>query len=172
MSQNEKYIAYEYVSLSVDSDMKAVYEDCYQNFGWIIDTLDSTKSITGKLATLKIKRDRRMKNRNELNELQRKCKSALENIYHLEHHKGTKSMIYSLGIGILGTAFMAGSVFCFLGGYMIACISLAVPGFLGWILPYFSFKTIKYKQVAKADQKIDQEYNHVYELCEQANSLL
>lgn len=171
MEQSKEFTAYEYLSLSVDSDMKAIYADCYQNFGWILDGFGSS-SISGGTITLKLKRDRRIEHRTQLNELQRECESSLENIYRLENSKNTKPMMYSLGLGILGTVCLAGATFCFLGGYIIWCIILAIPGFIGWGLPYFAFKSVKRNQVKAINPKIDQEYDNVYKLCEQANGLL
>lgn len=171
MEQEKNYVGYEYLSVSVGNDMKSVYADCYQNFGWIIDGFGSS-DILGNGMTLKLKRDRRINNRTQLNEIQRKCEVALETIHNLENSKNTKAIMYALGLGILGTVFMAGAVFTFIDGYIVACIGLAIPAFLGWGFPYFLFKKIRREEINKINPKIDKQYECIYDLCDQANALL
>ena len=47
-------------------------------------------------------------------------------------------------------------------------IILAVPAFIGWIIPYFCFLSISKKKMVQATQK----YAEIYEVCERANGLL
>lgn len=165
------FIAYEYITLSVDNDMKSVYSDCYQNFGWSIEGFGSS-AIGSDTITIKLKRDRRVQNKSDLNKLQKECEHALETIYHLEKTKSTKPMISALATGLIGTVFMAGATFCYLGGFIIWCAILAIPGFIGWALPYFIYQIIKKAQTNKVNPKIDEEYERVYRTCEEASEMI
>lgn len=164
------YIAYEYLSLSVDSDMKMMYSDCYQNFGWQVVGIDSSKHTDSM--TIKFKRNRRVKHRTRLNSLQRKCETALENVYHLERSKSTQAVVVSLSVGLIGTAFMALSVFAFLENHIILTVILAIPGILGWAMPHFIFTSVKKKRSTKINEQIDSEYEIVYQTCDEAHKLL
>lgn len=81
---------------------------------------------------------------------------------------------YALILGILGTAFIAGSVFAVTAQqpYYILSILLAIPGFLGWIFPYIVYKKVAGKQTEKINPLIEAKYDEIYEICEKGNKLL
>lgn len=49
---------------------------------------------------------------------------------------------------------------------------LAIPGFIGWILPYFIYKSVVKKQEEKAAPLIEAKMDEIYEICEKGNRLL
>ena len=77
-------------------------------------------------------------------------------------------------MGILGTAFMAGATFAVTAQppHILLCIILAIPGFLGWILPSFLYKAGVRKQTEKMTPLIEEKYDEIYEICEKGNKLL
>lgn len=122
--------------------------------------------------TLKFKRDRKIRNKAELTRLQRQFDSCMAEIESLERSKATLSSAVAYVIGIIGTAFMAGSVFTYNAGYLPLSIVLAIPGFVGWIIPYLAYSRIRRRKTAKVNPLIDQKYDELYETCEKAHALL
>ena len=57
----------------------------------------------------------------------------------MNRSKTAAALMISLLVGIVGTVFMAGSVFAVTAEPPVLWLTilLAVPGFAGWILPYF-----------------------------------
>ena len=53
--------------------------------------------------------------------------------------------VCALTVGVIGTAFMAGSVFAVTAQppQILLCIIFALPAFVGWIMPYFLYKKMK-----------------------------
>ena len=51
-------------------------------------------------------------------------------------------------------------------------VSLAVPGFLGWIIPYFSYQKLRQRREKQLSPMIEQKYDEIYTLCEQGCRLL
>lgn len=172
ITKNENnFIGYEYKDITVSRSMESVYADGYANFGWELDS--TTPSMHGiSFVTLKFKRDRKIRNKAELTRLQRQFESCAAEIESLEKSKATGAMIAAFSIGLVGTAFMAGSVFAYLAGMLPFSIVLAIPGFLGWILPYFCYVNIRRKKTAKVTPMIDNQYDTIYDVCEKANTLL
>jgi hypothetical protein len=167
----ENYIGYEYKEVNVDRDKESVYADGYPNFGWTLE--NSAAPIFGlSSVSLRFKRDRKIRNKAELTRLQRQFESNVNEIEKLEQSKTTTAMITAFTIGLIGTACMAGSVFAFLGDMIPMCIVLAVPAFIGWALPYFSFIRLRNKRVEKIAPLIEQQYDSIYEVCEKAHGLL
>ena len=82
--------------------------------------------------------------------------------------------ILALLMGILDTAFMAGSVFAVTAEPPISwlCILLSIPAFAGWILPYFVYKKVKDEKTKKVTPYIEEKYDEIYEICEKGHSLL
>jgi hypothetical protein len=169
--EKNNFIGYEYQDVTVKRSMASLYADSYQNFGW---ELDGTAEPVDKLdsVTMKFKRDRKLRNKAELTRLQRNFDACITEILSLEAQKYIKASVVAYIIGIIGTAFMAGSVFAVTANRIIPCILLAIPAFIGWVLPYFCYHTIVKKKAAEVTPLIDQKYEEVYAVCEKANALL
>lgn len=169
-----EFKTYEYATITANRKNEALYADCYRSFGW--EPSEGRESIISnpeKIA-LKLKRDRKIQNRAAVNTLQGKCENALETIDSLERKKNASAITAAILFGFIGTVFLALSVF------NIAVFSVNIPlvivfgtlGFLGWGLGYFSYAKVKNAQTAKMVPLIDEQYDIIYNTCEQAGALL
>jgi len=158
----------DYLEVEVNQKQLELYKDCYRALGY---SIANSNSGIGKI-TMRLQRDRKIKNREQLGALQRNCEDAFKSIEQLEESKITKAMAVSIGVGIVGTIFMTCSVFSYLAGIIGLHILLAIPGFIGWGLPYFLYTSIKRKATSKAEPMITHNYDVIYEACEKAASLL
>lgn len=172
MSEQE-FTMYEYKELNVVSAQASFYLDCYEHFGWKPDDHFAPQN-RGDMLILKLKRNRKIVNRTELTRLQRNFEADMKEIEKLEDSKTTSATMIASTIGIFGTACMAGSVFAVTAEPPIIwlCVLLAIPGFVGWILPYFAYKKVKEKKTDRIDRYIEEKYDEIYELCEKGHSLL
>ena len=165
------FVGYEYKSITVKRDMRDLYIDCFPSFGWTLEgkapALDWATSVA-----LKFKRDRKIVNKMELTRLQREFESHANEIGKLETSKTVGAATAAYVIGIIGTAFMAGATFAYLAGMILLCIVLAVPAFIGWIIPYFCYRRISVKKTEQVTPLIEQQYDAIYETCEKASALL
>lgn len=158
----------EYLDVNVKQNLVQLCSDCYHALGWrIINTSSGFDSVT-----LKLQRIRKIKNRVALCDLQRKCEDAFIAIEKLEKSKTTKAMVVSLGVGMVGTVFMACSVFAYLDLLKPLSYILAIPGFIGWGLPYFLYKILLKKNTLITNPMIERNYDLIYEACEKAIQLL
>jgi len=165
---SNKFMMNEYIDVNVNQNLVQLCSNCYKELGWhVINTSSAVDSVT-----IKMQRDRKIKNRAALCDLQRKCEQAFTSIEKLERTKTSKATGISLGIGIIGTAFMAGSVFAYLASMIVFCIILAIPAFVGWALPYFFYKKIYNETSTKVNVMIDHNYDVIYDSCEKASHLL
>ena len=165
------FVGYEYQELSVKNGMTSVYADGYENFGW---RLERSGLSFGKpdYVIMKFKRDRKIRNKTELTRLQRQFDSIVSDIVSLESSKRTKATAAAYAVGIVGTTFMAGSVFSVTAGLVLPCVVLAVPALAGWVLPYFIYRFIEKKKIASVTPIIESKYEELYTVCERANGLL
>ena len=173
MDQMKNFTAYEYKEITVRSDKAPLYLDCYESFGWKPDE-NFPPQESGDKVTLKLKRDRRLVNKVELTRLQRNFEAAMNEISALEHSKTTAAIIWALCIGLVGTAFMAGSVFAIAAEppRVLLCIVLAVPAFAGWIAPYFVYRILRDKKTRQVNPFIEEKIEEIYAMCEKGQSLL
>lgn len=169
----ENFMSYEYKELNVREEVASFYLDCYENFGWKQDDNFSPQQNGGRII-LKLKRNRKIVNKTELTRLERNFEANMEEIYSLENSKTTLASILALIIGILGTACMAGSVFAVTTTPPIIwlCVLLAIPAFIGWILPWFVYRKTKEEKIKQVTPYIEEKYNEIYKICEKGHSLL
>lgn len=170
--KQKSFVGYEYKEVIAEGSMASLLLDGYESFGWELDENFPAESRNGKV--FRLKRNRKITNKTELTRLQRNFEACVGEIQTLEKNKTSKATIYALLCGIIGTAFMAGSTFAVTAQppHIILCIILAVPGLIGWILPYFLYKRTVWKQTEKMSLLIEEKYDEIYEICEKGNKLL
>lgn len=180
--KHKEFVGYEYKEVITESSKASFLLDGYENFGWEVD---ENLAGTGhenfvpyqknqKNMVIRLKRDRKIINKVELTRLQRNFEACVGEIEQLERSKTSMATMYALSIGMIGTAFMAGSTFAVTAQppHIVLCILLAIPGFIGWIIPYFVYKKIGEKHSRKVAVIIEEKYNEIYEICEKGNKLL
>ena len=169
----QDHIGYEYKKVKIPSEQLALYADAYESFGWQMDERLSDLSSDG-LITLRFRRGRKIMNKMELTRLERNFEGCTEQIARLEKEKTKAARSVSFMAGIIGTAFLAGATFAAVAAQpkVLLCILLAVPGFIGWILPHFLYRHIVKKKTAAIEPLIDKKYDEIDELMKKGHALL
>ena len=167
------FTAYEYKEVTVERSNASLYLDGYESFGWQQDENFPPKENSGKVV-LHFKRSRKLVNRMELTRLQRNFEADLEEITALEQSKSSAAIAWAVGIGLLGTAFMAAAVFAITAAppHVLLCIVLAIPAFAGWAAPSFVYRKIKHTKTQQVEPFIEAKREEIYTLCEKGQSLL
>ena len=170
-NNDDEFIGYEYREVTVKQALAPVYIDGYANFGW---TLEGTESPLQEARTtvLKLKRDRKIRNKAELTRLQRQFEAGVSEIETLERSKTLGASTVAYILGVIGCGFMAGSVFAVEASLISLTVILAIPGFILWIIPYFVFRKMAKNKSEEVTPFIDNKYDEIYEICEKANRLL
>lgn len=165
------FVEYEYKEITVPGKQASMQIDCYECFGWMEE---GTEEATGKpdSIVMKFKRDRKIRNKAELTRLQRQFEACVKEIISMEKSKKTKAAAIAYVVGVVGTAFMAGSVFAVNAGNIPLCVVLAIPAFIGWILPYLFFRSVSGKKTEAINPLIELKYDELYDVCKKANALL
>lgn len=174
---NEKtetsFIGYEYKEITVPSEQASMRMDCYECFGWEID--ENIASVQGRgYTTVRMKRNRKIVNKMELTRLQQHFEACLNEMEALEKAKTSAATVWSLVVGILGTAFMAGATFAVTHEppMIWLCILLAIPGFIGWALPYFVYQRKVRLDTQRLQPMIEAKQEEIYQICEKGHDLL
>ena len=168
--ENIGFIGYEYVEISAKREIESFYLDYYPSFGWQFE--NRTLSIKGlNYIQLKFKRNRKINNKIELNKLQKQFEKVLEEIKKLEFSKILKASTIAYIVGVIGTAFMAGSVFSIVAENVLLCAILGVIAFVGWSIPYLFYKNISEKMTEQVEPLIEEKYDKINDICEKALKL-
>lgn len=182
-SESREFVAYEYMSINVKSDKEPLYIDAYENLGWclvnntaLVDSEDYyiNGSVNGnRLVNLKFKRDRKIPNKAKLMILQRKMETVLEEINRLERQPEVTGMIWALAIGLVGTAFIAGSVFAITASNPLyfLCVIFGIIGFIGWGLGFYMYNKVKKEKIKENVSLLEEQYNTLYDTCEEGKKL-
>ncbi|MFQ9886005.1 MAG: hypothetical protein ACLRXW_07465 [Negativibacillus massiliensis] len=107
----------------------------------------------------------------ELTRLQRHFDTAQKK---LKCWKIKTSVASAWALVVVGTAFMAGATFAVTHEppMILLCIILAIPGFIGWALPYFLHRHIAAKRAKKIQPMIEAKQDEIYQICEKGHALL
>jgi len=187
------YIAWEYADINVNRNHAPLYKDCYQNFGWtLIEQCDmhyapdmqiynvpvnySTSTPTAghdhEMVKLKFKRDSRLPNKIQLEQLQHKCDGALSSIQRLENTKSASFMGPIIGFGGVGALFVGLSIFNFVSANILLCVLFAIISLVGWFAAYYVFAKVQPSKNAQITPRIQEQFEIIYQTCEHANALL
>ena len=162
---DQHYLSYDYKELKIREDMDLRHLDALECFGWEIDT---NKSTTQKVYVLK--RLRHIVNKTELIRLERNLDSCLYEIAQLQKSIDTYAAMAAITVGMIGTVFIALSTFAIVNDppLILPCIVLAVPGFIGWLLPYFIWKYVKERRRRKIMPFVEKKYDEIDQICNKA----
>lgn len=165
-----QFIGFEYKKIDPREGYASLRLDCYPSFGW---TADERTEGVGSDRAITLKRDRKLVNKMELTRLQRHFEACVDEIKALEKSKTASATVWAIVVGVIGTAFLAGATFAAVHEppLIVLTILLAVPGFLGWVLPYFLYRRLAAKRARVVAELVEQKYDEIYEICEQGNRL-
>ena len=190
MYENEKtergHVGYEYREITVPGELASLCLDSYPCFGWEPDPNHEAAVGSGRgprhspaagqkeMVTLYFRRNRGISNKAELTRLQRNFDSCVAELQALERAKTGSATIAALAVALAGTAFMAGATFAAVAEPPVIWLTilLAVPGFLGWILPAFLYRKLVGKKTAEIEPLKEQKYDEIDALCEKGGRLL
>lgn len=186
--ETKEFVAYEYLSINVKSNKEELYIDCYLNFGWkltnsnninnsLVDKEDyyiNSNLNDNKLVNLKFKRDRKIPNKEKIITLQRKCENALKELEKLEKEPSSKGTSYALIISVIGTIFLAISMFLITAANPLILLGVltGIIGLIGWFLAYPLYKKAKSEFEDLNIPLIEEQYNVIYDTCKQARKLI
>lgn len=168
---HNSYIPYEYKEIPAVTERTAFLLDCYESLGWEPDQRAGILAEEGKLL---LRRERKILNKMELTRLQNHLESCMREIELLEASKTTRAMVSALVIGILGTVFMAGSVFAVTAkpSMIGLCVLLGIPALALWGIAPIVYKKLAAQRTASANEMIAKKYDEIYEICEKGSKLL
>lgn len=172
-TRKKEFKSFDYKQVVVREKWLSFCIDGYESLGWFPDENTPVKEERGQ-CLIQLKRDRKIANKMELSRLEHNFDACLAELEELERSKTTVPIILTLTCGLIGTAFMAGSVFAVTARPPVIwlCVLLAVPGFLGWILPYFVYRRGVAKRIEKITPYIEAKHDEMEEICRKGYSLL
>lgn len=179
MQEENKFVGYEYKEITVPAEQVSMYLDCYENFGWMAEeniySQEKLSPVHGHHdIKIRMKRNRKIMNKMELTRLQRNFEACAYEIERMERAKTQAPLIWALVIGVIGTAFIAGATFAIVHEPPVIwlCVLLAIPGFIGWCMPYFIFRRMVEEEKRKYNPLIEDKLEEIYQICQKGHSLL
>lgn len=176
----QDYVAYEYTSINVKEELKTMYLDYYKYFGWIYVNENKktdyyiNSNPNQDIVNLKFKRNRNIKNKAKLQELQDKCIKAFLKVNKLEKEPHEKATMYSLIIGFIAIVCILLAILC-ITETKILWIPLVICGIVGLacvIAPYFVYKKVYTKKELENRSKIENEQEIIDDTCKEAIKIL
>ena len=171
----KNYITYEYMTKTVKKVEQSKVMDIYEAFGWEIANVVNQDYLNN--VTITFKRDRKLKNKQEINRLQRSADETLTNLHQLEKAKTQSAFIFSLIFGIIGSLVLGGGMSCIMTIEnnklaMIIGIVLGVIGIIMCAINYSIYKKMVSKNITKVMSEMDALEEKLADICENADVLL
>lgn len=167
---------YDYKTVETDSRSSSEVMDYHEALGW--ELAGSNEGITGRIA-LTFRRNRKIKNKEQLNRIQVRLDDAVEGIRVLEKSKTKSALMAAIAIGTAGSlTFGGGLSICILLPLMSNLVSYVVGCFLGVVgfgvcgLGYLAYVKLRAKNTAKINVLIDKKRDGIADLCEEAQRIL
>lgn len=165
--------SFDYVTIETEEKLAIEVVDCYESLGWKFVKREGTLGL--KIA-LTFKRDRKIKNKEQLNKIQPKIDEALKSINKFEGNKTKSAFCAAIITGVAGTLTLGGGMcLCLLNTAIGAIIGGAVLGALGLGicgLGYLLYRKINIKKSAEMNVLIDKKRDEISRLCEEAQKYL
>lgn len=172
--ERKDFISYEYATKSVKSKEQTKALDMYEAFGW--EVTSTTPSLLDGV-TISLKRDRKIKHKQELTKLERQAESVFGTIVSQNRAKTLGASIFSYIFGIVAALI--------LGGGMSLCMTLEgnIPALAGGIVlgvvgialcsvNYLIYKKLVDKKTKALLPVIDDNEEKLANLMEKGNDLL
>ena len=162
--------SYDYKTIRVRRQLEAMVTDAYEALGWGV--VGSSVSEGGIYhVNLSFKRNRAIENKNALLKLQEKVDTTILNIEILLGKKKWAGMSAGVATGVVGSLTLGGGMAMVmkLGGvYLVGGIVLGLVGIgiclLGWLVGV----KVKNHKRNKIDPMLEQEYNKLADICDEA----
>lgn len=173
IKDGKNYTGYEYKEIIVDTEFVSHYIDGYVNFGWEVDS-NVKQSNPNSRSIICLKRNRKILNKTELTRLEQHFEACMDEIIKLKKSEINKASIVAIFIGIIGTVFITCATFAVVNKppLIFLCIIFSIPGFLGWISPYFIYIKLRSMLKNKIVPLLEKKYDEIHEICEKGNHLL
>lgn len=169
----EDFVTYEYRTAKVKAKDQTVTTDMYEAFGWEVTNVSCGAIDT---ITLSMRRDRKLKHKQELNRLERRAEETLSAVNALKRAQKTGARIVALTIGIVASLILGGGMcLCMLceglaamlGGIALGLAGIALCG-VNYLI-YAKMTAAKIKQLQPAIEENEEQFAN---LLEKGNDLL
>ena len=169
-NNDSSLMGYDVKEITVNKDMGSTYIERYKNFGW--ELYDTSVPYHGTLTVvIQFKRDKDIRNKTELNLLEKQFESGLRQLQKTENKINYSLMIPSVGIGTIGLACFIGAIMNFVASHILSGIILLLPAVAGIALASIIHRRLKALANKKAAPHIDSQYSELNATCEEARSL-
>lgn len=169
MIEETSFIGYDYKKIIIQSDEDYQYLDVLKCFGWQIDEDKKTND-----SVYVLKRFRKIVNKTELLRLENHLDVCRKEIVKLQKSVYTQARFAALIVAFFGTVFMTISTFAVVATppQVAFCVIFAIPGFIGWILPYFVYRYYQKRRAQYIQCFVEEKKSEIEKLCHKAIQLL
>jgi len=174
MNQQNNYRNYEYLNIMVNNKSVNETVNRYASLGWEIDRQDEGFNKT----TLTFRRERSIKNKEQLNRLQIRIEDGANGIKELERSKKKGASIFAGVYGSIAAVIFGGGMSLVMFSFdpvsmpaVIGGIALGVFGGVLAALTYPIFQKAVKKKTAKVNTIIEKKRDEIADLCQEAHGL-
>ena len=172
--QEKDFVSYEYRTKTVKAKDQSRAIDMYEAFGWEVTATTPTMVDS---VTLSLKRDRKLKHKQELVKLERQAEDTFETINGLHRAKTMGASIFAYIFGVIAALVLGGgmcrvmlvenSIPALVGGIILGIFGIALCG-----INYFIYSKLVARKTKQVLPIIDDNEEKLANILEKGNDLL
>ena len=172
--QEKDFVSYEYRTKTVKAKDRTRAIDMYEAFGWEVTEVTPTY-VDGM--TLSLKRDRKLKHKQELLKLERQAEDTFSDINRLHRSKTLSASIFAYIFGVFATLVFGGgmclsmlienSIPALVGGTVLGITGFALCG-----VNYLIYKKMAERKIKQILPVIDETEEKLANILEKGDELL
>lgn len=172
--QEKNFVSFDYKTISTTTEHQTRIVDLYESFGW--ELTGSTPAAFGRMV-LSLKRDRKIRHKQELNRLERQAENGLQTLDRLSRAKTGSARVFAYVFGVLSALVLGGgmclvllnenSIPALVGGIALGLVGLALC-----CANYVIYQKLAEKSAKKILPLVEDEEEKLANLLERGNDLL
>lgn len=170
----KNFVTYEYLTKTIERNEKGAISDLYRSLGW--EVVDEN-SISLSKVCIHFKRDRKIRDKSELNRLQKKAEKVLLLNVNLEKSKKKAPTLFAYLFGSISALVMGGGMSLTMienldrTAFIIGII-IGIVGIVLCSVNYFIYSKMLIRRSNKINPLIEENEEKIATICEQGQLLI
>lgn len=162
------YESYEYITVKIKYALAGICRESYEAFDWEV----LQERISGEGRELRLRRKKRINNRTQVMEQQRKMEDAFVALEHLENQLAFLPVIICIFVGMAGAFLIAMSILSLQRDDFLWFFLLEIPGIALCTIPVWLKKHLMDWRRKKYANEVECQHRLIREACRKGRELL
>lgn len=153
------YENFEYITVKIKHTLADECRSGYEAFGWEV----LSEGISGEGKVFRLRRNKRLKNRMQVMEQQKRMEDAFVVLERMEYQRALGPTIICILVGLLGVSCIAGSILSLQADRFLCFFLLEIPGIAFCTIPIWMKKRLMERRKKEHAEAIERQHRLIME---------